>query len=921
MPPIDCTVHFHKNRFAELLKHSILLALSGGVAAAYADEATVLPTISVQAAEQKAFSGNMDLVRSENDTQAYQIITREKIENSGATTVDELLQKVSTATTSVGAETAGGWTGNTSQINLRGLGASHTLVLINGRKGAGVGGRGVSEMTDQQNLNSIPLSAIERIEILPSSASALYGSNALGGVINVILRRDYVGTEVNVRYDNSVNSDTALKTVNLTSGFALEDGRTQVLFTAQKQEGNGLKAKDRPFKLKERQRILENNPDQYYGTTVSKGQTQSVNPPMGHLTNIRTVDGSALIGNSGPSYAYVPKGYQTSDGVQPFNETVGQYALGLANGIGGDSGAQNLVGAKDNEAFSVSINRDFSDKLNIYAEGGYEEQFVESAGNYHGFGTVTLSKDNPNNPFGKDILVTYSPDYADGLALRNREMYAKSRRLAGGFEFKPTEDWQILGDYSWTNTFKTITYQRRPTVGTTKFNEDLASGALNPLNDVTTHGIDLNRGYWGVAQNLTDQTTREFNVRAHGPVYNWYAGDIMLAAGVGHSDWESRSRSETTSLNNPDAPFTHKETTTQAVYAELNIPFISPKQEFAWAKLLDLQLAARYENFNIKTNGASFSQTSPTVGLRFAPNDSWMLRTSYSEGFIVPTAAQLDEPVLSSSLTSVTDPLTGATQDIYTTGGGDPSLEPETAKTFGVGLVFTPESVPNLRMSVDYFNIQKNNNITSLGAQRILDLNAQQDLYGDRVVRNADGSLNTVIVTPFNALWMETSGIDTQISYAIDTLMGDLNLNAGYTWTEKFLQKESLDSPATSYLNDPNSDSNGPLKHRFNASAFLQATDAWGFGWGMQYYGKYDLKNETAIKLQGKDTVDAQMYHDVFARYRMNGGKAAKFGSPEFTFGIKNLFSDYEEDMSQTYISKYSDPRLRQYYLNLKVNF
>lgn len=880
-----------------------------------------LPVISVIAEaepENVAFRGNMDLARSEDDSQPYQIIDRKVIENSGATSVEELLSKVTSIITSVSNETAGGWTGASSQINLRGLGTDHTLILINGRKGAGVGSRGSSEATDQQNINGIPLAAIERIEILPSSASAIYGSNALGGVINVVLRRDYVGTEANIRYDNTFDSDVALKTVNLTTGFALENGRTQVLFTAQKQEGNELKVKDRSFFERDRAVQLTKNPDAIYGG----------NPPMGNLTNIKTVDGSELIAGSGSSYAYVPEGYQGAaiDGISPFYDTVGQYALGLANGIGGDSGAQNLVGAKENQSYTLNINRDFTDKLNIFLEGGYEEQKIESAGNYHGFGTVTIRANNPTNPFGKDILVTYSPSYDNGIAMQNRNGITETKRVATGFEYEPIKDWRIIGDYAWSNTRNDLRYQRRSSAGQTKLTNDINSGALDFLRDVTTYGIDLDQGYWSIAPNFTDQTTQSYNLRTHAPIFDWYAGKVYLAAGLGHTTWESDSRSETSAINDPNAPITYKESTTDSAYAELTIPFISPEMNLPWAKLLEVSAAGRYERFDLASdnrNGtvydADFDATTPAFSFKFAPNDTLMLRASYGEGFITPTVSELRDPELSTSLTTINDPVTGNRVQIYTTGGGNSELEPETAKSYGAGLVFTPQFLPDFRMSVDYFKIKKSNNIASLGAQAIVTANAESGRYADRVVRDANGDLETVIITPFNALWLETSGIDTQFSYAFDSLIGRLNLNAGYTWTEQFLQQESIDAEPTDYLNDPAND--GPLKQRVNASAYLQATDEWGFGWGMQYYGKYKLKDETAILLQGGDTVTSQTYHDIFARYRMPKASSAKYGSPELTVGIKNLFSDYEIDMSQTYISKYTDPRLRQYYLNLKFSF
>lgn len=154
------------------------------------------------------------------------------IERSGATTITELLSKVLPMSTSTNNSSY--FTASSSQINLRGLGASQTLVLINGRRSAGTGNRGTSESTDQPNLNNIPLAAIERIEVLPTSAAAIYGSGAVGGVINVILRKDYAGTQVDLRYADTTDNKQPVSSINVVSGFALEEGRTHVMMTASK---------------------------------------------------------------------------------------------------------------------------------------------------------------------------------------------------------------------------------------------------------------------------------------------------------------------------------------------------------------------------------------------------------------------------------------------------------------------------------------------------------------------------------------------------------------------------------------------------------------------------------------------------------------------------------------------------------------
>lgn len=925
-------VMFKKNLLSDAINTSFTvlpaLLLLGTTSLAFANEGPEEPIeiIEVKGERESAYkSGNMDIPRSINDVQPYTVIGRQTIENSGATSVVDLLKQVLPMSTSGIPEDAGGWTGTSSQINLRGLGASHTLILVNGRRGAGIGSRGTSESTDQQNINNIPLAAIERIEVLPTSASAIYGSNAIGGVINVILKRDYVGTEVNVRYGNTFDSDTSLKTANFTTGFALEGGRTQVLISAQKQEQNELLVQDREFATRGRATILLNNPDSIYEATQ---------PIYGNLVNIRSVNGSPLFPEvSNASFTYIPQGYQGAaiDGVQPLIDNLGKYSLGLNPGIGTYSGVANLVGANENESVSLNVNRDFTDKLNVFLDVGYDSSTTKSAGNYHGFGIVTLNADAPNNPFGQRVYVAYPAYYSYGIEQQQRIAETETKRAALGFSYDISPNWLINADYSYSNARVDVSYQRRPTVGQNALTADFQNGTLDILRDTTTYALDLSK-YWAVAPNFSDQKLHDFTLRSTGTVASWYAGDIQLATGLEHRILKSDSRSETQVINNPDAPITHREQNTTSIYAEFTVPFVSPEQKLPWAYILDVQIAARHERFDVKTAGTKFDATSPTIGFRYAPNEQIMLRASYSEGFVAPTVSQIAQPVASEVTNgTIQDPLRGG--EVVTAyeaiTGGNPDLTPETSESKNLGLVITPNIIPNLRLSIDYYDIEKTNNITSLSAQTILN---NLDIYGYRVTRAEPsdgysvGRVTSINTSPTNALGLETSGIDTHLSYSLDAAIGELTFSLGHTYVKKYLQQAALGAEPVDYVGIPSAISDGPIKHRGNASVFLQANDNWGFGWNAQYYGAYqiDPSSTVAIESQGTDTIGSQLYHDVFARARFLPAGVLKdnLETLELTFGIRNLFNDYKMDLSASnYYSTFGDPRLRNYYLNLKVGF
>ncbi|MBL8266649.1 TonB-dependent receptor, partial [Steroidobacter sp.] len=149
---------------------------------------------------------NVDIVRTVNDVQPYRILNSQAIEQSGATNVEQFLKHnltMNTVSLSNAQQTPNAF-GNMSSINLRGLGANHTLILINGRRTAAINAVG---STGQPDVNGIPTAAIDRIEVLPSSAAAIYGGAAVGGVVNIVLKHEYTGAEIKVTQDNTFDTN------------------------------------------------------------------------------------------------------------------------------------------------------------------------------------------------------------------------------------------------------------------------------------------------------------------------------------------------------------------------------------------------------------------------------------------------------------------------------------------------------------------------------------------------------------------------------------------------------------------------------------------------------------------------------------------------------------------------------------------
>lgn len=936
MEKIYTPQHFHRS----ILCCSVVMALLSPHARAE-EQGQVLPTlkIAVAGAPEAYKSGNMDIPRTEDDVQAYTMIEREEIERSGATNVTEVITKLLPMAAST--NNSAFFSSTSSQINLRGLGASQTLVLINGRRSAGTGRRGASEATDQPNLNNIPLAAIERIEVLPTSAAAIYGSGAVGGVINVILRKDYAGTQIDLRYGDTTDNQQPAKSVNLVSGFALEGGRTHVMITAAKKEQDSLLAGERRWDSKARQNILKNNPDSIYGS--SKGAANS--PPAGHLTNIRSKDGSELMPGWGSSIAHIPQGWDGN------TANLGQgYALGSGSGISRYSAQSALLKETSTESAGISLNRDFTDRLNVFLEANYDREKGEALDvSPHGYGVVTMSKNNPHNPFGKDILVNYP------VSLNGQNRYdtfeTTQKKAAAGFTFDLTPRWILSGDYAWSQSDIRIQYARKGRLNpkASAWESDLDS--IDFLEDYTTAAADIFSKYWNYPVTHTQQTLHDISLRATGPAASWYAGDIQLATGLEHRRYNSEGYAEHASVDNPWIKPAERQSTASSAYGEFNIPLISPALNLPFAKSLDIQQAGRYERFSVESdtpqyefdpatqykskflgyqhsNASKYDAFTPTVGFKFAPNDQLMFRASYSEGFVTPSVGQISEAT-SSQVTnaSLKDPVTGKTVTSYESiSGGNPDITPESSKSINAGIVLTPEFIPDLRLSVDYYQIKKSNNISSISAEYILN---NLGAYGSRVKRDANGDVASIDTTPFNALDLKTSGIDTSLSYRFDSAVGGLNFNLGYTYVKEYIQQSNLQDPAKDFVGIVGGSDDAPLKRRANASVHLQANDVWGFGWAAQYYGSYHMTNAAAILNQtgtaAKDLkIDDQIYHDIYATAKLPVQYfGAKLESAQLGFGVSNLFNDYTVDMSGTqgYLSKYSDVRGRQYYLNLKFSF
>jgi len=675
--------------------------------------------------------------------------------------------------------------------------------------------------------------------------------------------------------------------------------------------------------MRGRARQLANDPEAIY---IPQGKIG--NPPAGALVNIRSRNGSPLFGPGSSHFTHIPVGYRgfQLDGLKPLVDNQGTYNLDLAHGaMNGFSGNNTLIGSSRAKSANVSASREMSQTFRLFFDAGWSESVQASYDTYFGSRVIIVSKDSPTNPFGQDVAVSYPLRNSDRATPPNNYVTIRTERAALGFEWELPRDWRLVGDYSWSHSLNNYNYRRQ--FGSTSVTQAANKGDVDLLRDTTSFETLIDQ-YSVLKHAITNAWLADSTLRAAGTVARWYAGDITLASGIEHRELRQSAVRDTDSTNALPPPV-YRRQQMDSLYTEATVPLVSEKLAIPGVHTLDIQLAGRHERFDVETAKAKFRATVPTVGLRWLPMKDLILRASWGKGFRAPDYAQLAEPTLSTNPSTVTDPRRGreSNTNVDTLGGGNPNITPETSRNLNFGIVWTPELLSGLRLSADWYRIEKRNNIVSPNAQMLVDNEA---IFPDRVIRAAPvpgdpygvGEIIQVNTYRMNATKMETAGVDLGARYLLQTdVSGDFDVSINATFTDYYRTQSAPNTALTDWVGVPSN--SGPLKRRINSSVVWNRNH-WGAGWNASYYDSYQLNptSAAAIAQQGSNRVPSQLYHDAFVRYTLpNGGI---WRGLELTFGVKNLFDKLPPvDMSRTtfYYSTFGDPRLRRLYLNVKKNF
>jgi len=762
------------------------LMLAGPVAAQQTQ-----PPQQEQKLERVTITGS-NIRRTDTETVApVEIITREDIEKSGKATVAEVLRSIPANAGNSYSETfSNSFAPGAAGVSLRGLGQKATLVLLNGRRTAGYGF--AQNLQDTfVDLNSLPASAIERIEILKDGASAIYGSDAIAGVVNVILRKDYRGIEVagSVGYFEGKSDYRA----SVTAGFGdLGADKFNVFGVLDYYKRDLVMLSDTKFGESRDFRDNANGGRNFQ--SLSAGGTWSGAPGTAVSLDRRAISECAQWGGRVLDYAGAVAAGLILD--SPANSVLNRP---LNTWCAYDQNSQ-ITAIPSTERISGLIRGtvDFTPTVQGFLEAGYSQ--VDSYQKFTApfFNTTALLPTAAGlRPFTYNV--TFAPGVAGNplagdarfagnitaLGTRDTDISSDTMRILGGLKYSIFGfDAETAAGYA-KNEVTAVSTNRMSKAGVSAA-FGVGTGLQPPVPVSTSSTVNLDRPST-IPQSVRDSILVSFpreatselqfvDTRASTEIGSLPGGAIGLAVGA-----EYRSEKLT---DRPDPRATGGDILGQgitatdgsrhnvAVFAELALPL---------TRTLEAQLALRNDNYSDFGNA-----TTPKVGLKFRPTPEFLMRANWGRGFRAPTLPEIS-PSVATFFVGVIDPLNPlGTSQISGVYAGNPDLEPEKSRSTTVGMVFEPSS--NTNFSLDWYQIKWSNIVGADSFQSIVNTCAGGVAACDpRVLRDqGTGLIVTVLNNYRNFSSQETSGLDFDFRHRLPTSFGRFTTRLNTTYITKY---------------------------------------------------------------------------------------------------------------------------------------
>ena len=636
--------------------------------------------------------------------------------------------------------------GDNANINLRNLGATATLVLVNGRRMA------INPMTaglsQAVNVNQLPTRGIERIEVLRDGASAIYGSDAVGGVINYVLKREFAGAEASVRYGLPEHDGGESVQGTYTFGGSLAGGRGRFFGTVEALYRDAIMLTERDFSAtadsSARAEAPWNVPGSAFDARSARGYWPTFRIGTGTAANyFRPVNGVPTLTSAAPTRAANPEFFldlnqfgMSSPRVRRGNTFLsGEYELTDRITAFADFGYYKSRSTMRRQP--LALNAPTSDQLMVMAIDNpynpYGSRFYDPAGAPNADGTPRLT--------GAPRTVSFTAMTLAGLAAETVTTEADVVRLAAGLKGKAGETWtwESSAFYNEVNGSD----EAYPDVRESKLQSALLrtdAGAYNPFGytfKVANGAVVADQRYanpQATVDSFSEVYVREatssigsFDLRANGRLFSYAGGDIMTAVGAEYRvedladtrppfSGENPAGSGLDPTNNdfllhPPRPDVLGDRRVASFYTELAVPLVSAARALPFVHTLELSASARHERYS------DFGLTTkPKFGVNWRPVPWIMVRGSYNEGFMAPSLAALfTSPRWSISagagdVDTYRNPYLNDGPYVQRTYfGGNPALQPQESEGLTYGVVIDVPGVKGLSLTADWWEISRTN--------------------------------------------------------------------------------------------------------------------------------------------------------------------------------------------------------------------
>jgi iron complex outermembrane receptor protein len=895
-----------------------------GMTSAFADD----NTDQAGEAPQKVVVTGSALKRIAGETSLpVQIITKQDIDRSGATTALELLNTISAASSSGNTNPASSMFSGTvmSGASLRGMGYQRTLVLLNGRRVANnaFDGGGV-------DLETIPLTAIDRVEVLMDGASAVYGADAVGGVINFILVKDFQGVEGTIYGTDTQHGGASGQRATFTAGKGdLVNDHYNAFITMDLRQDNPLASADRPF------------------------SSTALMPPIYGSGRTYYLGAYPFPGNA---YTYGPSGqnYAVTNPGSP-NCTAPKLTAAGDGSCLYDGAASGDILPLDDKFSAVS-------KITFKTDNA-TEYFIETSFSRNSYTlptTPTFAQGESTAPDG-----TF-PGYVPFQIFPNSPYYPAAFASQNGMSGQPIDFVSLLTELGPTVT-KTTNQQERLVLGTTgtvwgwdydtainlnransvehylkaiidtqAFYNLTLSGLYNPFGPQSPAGLAaLQATQWSGESRNAVAMTKSWDLKLTKSLFELPAGTVDVAMGA---ELRNESLSQTYGIPYADgyllnfggagAPANPAPRTIKSLSAEANIPII---------KNLEADVSVRDDDYS------SFGNTvNPKVSFRWQPVETLMFRGSWGTGFRAPNLVDIATPTTYFAGTPFSDPVrcpggvpvAGANPSydcndpFMQAHYGNPNLKPEKSVQSTIGVVYEP--IKQLTVGVNYFHINLTNVIQTMGLPPNLAFDpATAAQYASMLVRgpvdpnapNLPGPIQYINVPSLNEGGWNVKGADLNAEYRFPaTSFGKFALKMDGTYYQTF-DISMVGQPTIGTVGQKNQLGEGVLNRWHHYLTLNWVKDAWDVTFAQSFWSGYQDENPYAFfgtNLPGYPRVASYSLFDLTAQYKatenltMNGG-------------IKNLFDRYPPYTNNIeavgFDPAYADPRGRAFWVSATYAF